>query len=513
MRSILIVLSALFAFNTFSQEIKELTILHWNDFHARNQPYKVSKKESTGEQVYYEVGGTGNMFGYLNKYRTSNSLVLNAGDDFQGTPVSNFTRGKSQIELLNMFRPDALVLGNHEFDYSRYSLDTALKLAKFDVLSANVFMSAENSLMTKPFVIKEVNGIKIGIIGITLPELFETSLPANVSGLVMLNTDSVISAGVRELKAQNTDLIVILSHSGIETDREIAAKHFADVDIIVGGHSHSTLFKPVVVNGVAIVQAGSYGRNLGKLDLKVDTEKDTVISFSGMLIETVTDPEIQDKTAQKTADDMIAGYLPELSMVIGKLETDWRASYSEECNLGQFEADAFRIKTGADIGFVNGGGLRKSLLKGDILVGDIWEINPFGNEVQIITVTGKELRQMIKNNIKIRHEKQKSNERAEILQTSGLSYSYDSRLIDSQTDEYLLSFNSGRANIEDDANYTIATNNYVISQFNKFFGEIDRELVPKITGWLDRDLIIEAVRDAGVINTVLEKRIVDAANE
>ncbi|HMT12579.1 MAG TPA: hypothetical protein PKA39_13260, partial [Ignavibacteria bacterium] len=140
--------------------MKEVTILHWNDFHARNQPYKVSKKDSvTGEQVYYMVGGVGSMSGYLKKYRTANSLVLN----------SNFTRGKSQIEILNDYNIDAFVLGNHEFDYSQYSLDSALKLAKFDYLSGNVYMTPENKLMGKPYVVKEVNGVKFGIIGITLP--------------------------------------------------------------------------------------------------------------------------------------------------------------------------------------------------------------------------------------------------------------------------------------------------------------------------------------------------------
>ena len=141
MRILLIILASIFIVNSYSQDTKEVTILHWNDFHARNQPYKVSKKDSaTGEQTYYFVGGVGSMTGYLKKYRTPNSLVLNGGDDFQGTPISNFTRGKSQIEILNSYNIDAFVLGNHEFDYSQYSLDSALSLAKFDFLSANVYM-------------------------------------------------------------------------------------------------------------------------------------------------------------------------------------------------------------------------------------------------------------------------------------------------------------------------------------------------------------------------------------
>ena len=514
MRIILIILASLFTFSVDAQELKEVTILHWNDFHARNQPYKVSKKDTaTTEQIYYYVGGVSNMLGYLNKYRTSNSLVLNGGDDFQGTPISNFTRGRSQIELLNLYNIDAFVLGNHEFDYSQYSLDSALQLADFPVLSANVYMISKNSLMAKPYIIKEVDGVKFGIIGITLQELFETSLPANVTDLIMLDSDSVIQAGINDLKNQNADVIVLLTHSGVESDKKFAEKFYKDVDIIVGGHSHTPLFKPVRLNGVTIVQAGSYARWLGKLDLKVDVEKDTVISSYVTLIETVMDSAIYDKVAGEKVDKMIEQYLPELNKVIGKLESDWRASYSEESNLGQFEADAFRQKSGADIAFINGGGLRKSLLKGYILIGDIWEINPFGNEVQTFTVSGKTLKQMIKNNIKLRLEKEKTGDRAEILVTSGLNYSYDSRIAGAGGDDFLLSFNLGRSQIEDGSMYTIATNNYIISQFKKFFGEVEEKIEPKQTGWIDRDLIIETVKEMKVINSVLEKRIVDVAKD
>jgi len=365
--------------------------------------------------------------------------------------------------------------------------------------------------MGKPYVTKNINGVKFGIIGITLPELFETSIPANVKDLLMLNADSIITVGISELKKQNCDIIVLLSHSGLDEDKIFAEKFSADLDIIVGGHSHSTLFKPVRRNGVVIVQAGSYGRNLGKLDLKIDTDKDTVVESYGTLIETVLDSNIFDKEAASKVDAMIAQYLPELNVKIGTLETDWRASYADESNLGQFEADAFRTKTGADIGFVNGGGLRKSLLKGDILVGDIWEINPFGNDIQLITVSGKTLRQMLKQNIKIRLDKMKAGEGAELLHNSGLTYSYDSKKYYEGSDDFLVSMNINRAEVNDDQMYTIATNNYVISQFKKFFGEIADPVTPKDTGWNDRDLVIEVIKEMKTINSVTEKRAVDVS--
>ncbi|MBE2228159.1 MAG: bifunctional metallophosphatase/5'-nucleotidase [Ignavibacteria bacterium] len=514
MKILLIVITAIFAFNTYAQDLKEVTILHYNDFHARNQPFKVSKKDSaTGEQVYYWVGGVGGLSGYINKYRTANSLLLNAGDDFQGTPISNFTRGRSQIEIMNSLNLDAFVLGNHEFDYSQYSLDSALALANFDYLSCNVYMQSQNKLMGKPYIMKDINGVRFGIIGLTLPELFTTSLPANVTDLVMLNADSVLTVNINEVKSKGADIVVVLSHSGIETDKMIAEKFYADVDIIVGGHSHTTLFKPIRKNGVIIVQAGSHGRNLGKLDLKIDTEKDTLSEAYGVLIETVLDSAVYDKDAAVKVDNMIAEYLPELSVKIGTLETDWRASYGDESNLGQFEADAFRMKTGADIGFVNGGGLRKSLLKGDILVGDIWEINPFGNEIQTITVSGKTLKQMLKNNIKIRLEKISKGEGAELLHNSGLTYSYDSRKANEGSDDFIVSMNIGREEVTDDRMYTIATNNYVLGQFKKFFGDIPETITTKDTGWNDRDLIIEVVKELKVINSVVEKRVVDVSKQ
>jgi 5'-nucleotidase / UDP-sugar diphosphatase len=503
------------SFALYSQDnIKEITILHWNDFHAHNLPYKVSKKDTASGKInYYYVGGVSGVLGYVNKFRTSSTLVLNAGDDFQGTPISNLTLGKSQIEFLNLFNLDGFVLGNHEFDYGQYALDSALQLAKFDYLSGNVYFKPKHSTFGKSYIIKDVNSVKIGIIGITIPELPEMTLPANISDITMLNTDSVITADISLLKKEKCNLIILLTHDGVDEDKLLAEKYYKDVDVIVGGHSHTPLFKPIIDSGVVIVQAGLWGRWLGDLELKVDISKDTVLSHYGKLIETVFDSTLYDKQAEQKVEDMIASTGKDLLKVIGELKTDWRASYNKESNLGQFEADAFREKTGTDIAFINGGGLRKSLPNGNITISDIWEINPFGNEIDIFSVSGTSLKQMLINNLKNRIKQNKEEGSSEIIEVSGINYIYDSQKIEADTNNVEISVTVGGQPVDENKIYSISTNNFITSQFKKFFGQFPEKIEFKNTGLIDRDVIIEAVEKQKVIESPLEKRIIDLSEK
>ncbi|MBX7041450.1 MAG: bifunctional metallophosphatase/5'-nucleotidase [Ignavibacteria bacterium] len=500
----------------FSQDSggKELRILHWNDLHARNQMQKGAKKDSvTGERTEYIYGGTSNMLGYINKYRDDKSLVLNAGDDYQGTPISTLTRGNSQIELLNLFGLDAFVLGNHEFDYGQFTLDSGLSNAKFDYLSANVYLKPMKKTMGKPFTVKNINGIKTGIIGITAPDLLTLTLPSNMTEIKMLDVDSVVTSAIESLKKEECDLIILLTHVGVDYDKELASKFHKDVDVIIGGHSHTPLFKPVIQDGVIIAQAGSYSRWLGKLELKIDTEKDTVLSYQGELIETVLDSAVYDRSAQAEVDRMLETIGPELKKVIGRLEVDWTRSFSSESNLGQWEADAIRKKLNTDIAFMNAGGLRKDLLKGDITVGDVWEINPFGNTIVTFSVKGSTLKQMMRNMLGNYLKELKESGGSDMMVASGIGVEYDSRKAYAGESDFIVSVKVGGAEAEDEKMYSIATNNYVGTQFKKYFGTVDEDFIIKDSNIIDRDLIIEAVKEQKVISQPLEGRIVDITGE
>ncbi|HMQ69398.1 MAG TPA: bifunctional UDP-sugar hydrolase/5'-nucleotidase [Ignavibacteria bacterium] len=497
-----------------SDTIKEITILHWNDLHARNLPYRVSKKDTaTGESNSYYIGGTSNMLGYIKMLRDENTLLLNGGDDFQGTPISTITRGKSQIELLNLFDLDAYAIGNHEFDYGIEALDSALEIANFDYLSANALRKSNNKTYGLPYVIKDVNGVKCGIIGLTALDLMTLTLPKNVTDIQMLNTDSVITAGIEFLKNEKCDIIILLTHIGIENDKKIAKNFSGDLDIIIGGHSHTPVFNPFMEDGVIIGQAGSYARWLGKIDLTVDITKDTILGYKGKLIETVMDSSIYDKEAELKVEEMVESIQGDLLKVIGELTIDWKRGFTTESNLGQWEADAVRKKVGTDITFLNSGGIRKDLPKGNITVGDIWEINPFGNTIVTFEVTGKVLRKMLNNNIKNRVVEIEELGASDMIILSGLKLVYDSKKVTDEENDYIVSITVNGEDLDETRLYTVSTNNYVASQFNKYFGEVDDEIKITDTNIIDRDLIIEAVKEQKVIDSVLEVRIEDLSKQ
>jgi len=518
--SILIITSQLYSQktdskkNTKSKNLKELRILHWNDFHARNLPYRVFKKDSvTGESTSYYIGGTSNMLGYVNKYRDKNSILLNGGDDFQGSPISSITRGNSQIELLNLYGLDAFVIGNHEFDYGQYSLDSALMKATFDYLSANVFDKSKNSTFGKPYLIKKINGIKCGIIGLTAPDLMTLTVPKNVADIRMLNTDSVISSGIKYLKKIKCDIIILLTHIGFENDKKIAEKFHKDIDIIIGGHSHTPLFKPEMIDGVIVTQAGSYSRWLGKVDLKVDTKKDTIYSYDSRLIETKMDSSIYDRKAQEKVEGMVASIQGDLMKVIGTLETDWKRGFSQESNLGQWEADAIRNKVMTDVTLINSGGIRKDLSKGDITINDIWEINPFGNTIVIFNISGKGLKQIFENNIKTFVKEVDELGSSDMIIFSGVKVIYDSKKVLEGDKEFIIEMKVNGEDIDENRIYSVSTNNFVGSQFKKYFGDISEEVKIEDTNIIDRDLLIEAVENQKVINSVIEKRVEDISKQ
>jgi 2',3'-cyclic-nucleotide 2'-phosphodiesterase (5'-nucleotidase family) len=478
---------------------KQVTILHWNDFHAQNLPFQVkTKNRITNTDTTYMVGGSATLASYLKKYAAEfpNSLQLNCGDDFQGSPISTITKGRSQMELMALLKPDAMELGNHDFDYGRDQLSQYLKNVPFTVLGGNIQDGRTGKPFAHPYFIKTIDGVTVAVIGVMSPELSTLSIPDNIKDLTVLDPAATVKALVPELKRQNVDLIVALSHMGVDEDSILAA-NAPDLDLIVGGHSHTPLFRPKIVNGVIITQAGARGRWLGKIALTVDVAKDTIVTSFSELIECRTADIAPDPVVAAKVDELEKLAAAEMNEVIGELKTDWKREGRSESNIGNWITDALRAYAGTDIAIQNSGGIRKELLAGKILVRDLWEISPFGNMLVTFAVDGATLRRMVQYQLSLGDD---------FNQVSGMKVVY--RNVNGERKLHNLKVNNALVN--DGTKYSIVTNNYVAAQAKKYFG---LELAPSEITQLnitDRDVLIEAVKKQKVITSVIEGRVKEA---
>ena len=492
------VLSGCSIFQPRQEETAHLTVLHWNDLHARNVPFDITVTDSvTSAKQTYKVGGTANLIGYMNANGRGGPgvAVLNAGDDFQGTPISSITKGRSQIELMNIISPDAMVLGNHEFDYGLPSLRENISVARFPIIGANLFDSSTGSTFVPSAVVKQFNNVKLGIIGLLPPDLPILTVAGHLAGTTMLSIDSVVASQKHMLREiDKVDLIIVLSHMGVAEDTALATRH-NDIDIIVGGHTHLPLFKPIRKNRTIVVQAGSWGRYLGKLDLYVDLAGDSVISYTGQLVETKLGAHPIDSVAERKVLALEATIQKELNEVIGTLTTDWTRSYNTESNLGNWQADVMREFAGTDIAFMNSGGLRKDLPAGVITRRDIWEINPFGNTLVVFNVPGDTLLRML--------EWQAAG-KGEFIQVSGIRYTVDP--IKPFGQKVIMATVNGKP-IEREKTYSIVTNNYVAGHVRELFGIQQSSISITDLNVIDRDVFMDYIEKQKTVGSAIEGRI------
>jgi 5'-nucleotidase/UDP-sugar diphosphatase len=477
---------------------EKLTIFYWNDFHAQTMPFPANPQYLNSKKV----GGEAYFASLLRQKRlgeakSSNVLVLDAGDEFQGAPISVMTQGKSCFELLNLLAPDAMTLGNHEFDYGYESLLSLLKVLIVPVLAANLLETATLSfpLGVRPYLIKKFPHLTVGIIGLTLPELSKNTAAGASAKVTVMPIVPTVSRYIDTLRAQNAQCIIVVSHAGLTNDIELA-KSVKGIDVIIGGHTHTPLFLPKKIGPTLICQAGGRGRYLGVLKMAVSASKRSIVSYQGALLEV---------TPKKTTADSVVGLLVNkqeklvdslLGDTIGTLATPLIRSRTDECNLGDFEADALKDGAKTDIALVNSGGLRTDLSAGPVRVRDIWEINPFSNEIVIVRLTGKQVVTFLTKQV---------DSPQELLQVSGLSYTYNSK---EDSAKRLETVTVNGATIDTLRIYSIATNSYITDHFEGFFGIPKKEVELVMTGLLDRDVIIGYARKMRVIASEKGKRII-----
>lgn len=481
-----------------------IRILHINDFHGFAEPYKPLGSDQM-------LGGITYLAARAEELRRERpSLFLAAGDMIQGNNWANLSQGESVIELMNTIGFDAMVVGNHEFDFGQAVLKKRISEARFPVLGANV--QGIDSL--KPYIVKEISGVRIAIIGVVTEDTPVATHPGNVSGLTFLSPEEVIAQAVRELR-DRVDVILVLSHLGHHNDRALAQK-LGGLDIIIGGHSHTKVLKPPVIGNTLVAQAWEHGKALGVIDLTVDNHR--ILSVEGR-IEDIRPVAGKEHPASLAVTDKYRGYADSmLDEVIGHAaeDLDGQNVRRQETSLGDLIADIMRDVSGADATIINGGGIRTGVKKGPVQVKDIYSVLPFDNYIVAIKLTGEQIRQALEHGVSAVEQGE-----GRFPQVSGISFTYaPSAPPGSRIREIRV---AGRP-LEPGREYAVATNDFLAAGGDGYraFGDAVRssrdfyviggmmkgdKLVYSDSGTWLRDVVMDHIRRKGTIVPFTDGRI------
>lgn len=382
--------------NVFAEDSKTITIIHTNDVHGRAQG---DDKELIG---YPKL----KTFFDETKAKNPNTLLVDAGDTVHGTTFANISEGKNMVELMNEIGFTVSVPGNHDFNYGFDKLLELAKSAKFKYICANVINKSDKSLAFAPNTIEEVDGVKIGFFGLATPETRYKSSPKNTATVEFTDYIETAKKQVEDLKKQGATVIVAVTHLGIDMSSEersdILAEKVQGIDLIIDGHSHTLLENGKKVGNTTIAQTGEYLKNIGKVDLTVKDGKVEKIDASVVKYEQAKSIKPDEKIVEliKKAEEKNK---PILEKKVGTTQTELIGVRERvrvgETNLGDLVTDAMKASVSSDIAITNGGGIRASIAKGNVKMGDVLTAFPFSNIVVGLEVKGSVVKSALEHGV------------------------------------------------------------------------------------------------------------------
>lgn len=445
----------------------EIVILHTNDVHARVRADEREKAMGYGKIKSYKDE-------LVKEGKTV--LMLDAGDTLHGTTFATISRGESIVKLLNEVGYDYMVPGNHDYNYGYQRLVELSKQGKFKTLASNVVTEqGKRDFLEND--IKEVDGVKIGFFGLSTPETYYKSHPSNTKGIVIANPIEVARQQVAALKAKGADFIIGMGHLGIdestkESERsEGVLKAVPGIDLFIDGHSHTALSEGKVIGSALLVQTGEYSKNLGKVTLtfdgnKIENKKAELISYEAM---SLVKPDEKIEAIEKEVDETNK---PFLEKIVGKtlVDLEGRREFNrkQETNLGNLVTDAMREVSKADIAITNGGGIRATIEKGDVTMGEVLTAFPFTNFTVTVDLTGKEVIAALENGVKAAPELAGA-----FCQVSGLTFKYDDT---AKAGERVFDVMVAGKPIDLEKTYKVATNDFIAGggdQYDVFKGKTE----------------------------------------
>jgi 5'-nucleotidase len=482
---------------------KKFTILHSNDMHG--DFFSEDAKEK-GELI----GGLALLSGYINKVRAEeeNVLYVISGDMLQGSTIDTEYKGISTIEIMNYLAPDVVALGNHEFDYGLPHLLFLEKMANFPIVNANLYIKQYNRRLMQPIKIIKKAGFEILFTGILTEKVIDSIKQDNLIGSFVTLQEASREVGkiTNAYKHNDIDLTILLTHIGIESDIALAKMLNPEwgVDMIIGGHSHTILEKPEKVNNVLIAQAGVGTNQIGRFDITVDDETNSIVDYKWKLVKIdnrIAKPDLKLKkfiASFKTVVDQ------KYNAIVCKLARELTHPKREvETSLGNLFADAFAQNAECDVMLVGSGSIRSKSLGPIVTLQTLMECFPYDDALTRFSVTGAQLRNMFE------HFMRKENRDGE-----GENYQVNQELkaIYNDKTKTLESLKIKDVEVENDQFYTLCIQNFHFKNSKSYLNITNEELTAsgktKVVSTSAQEVFEEFLRNNQNIYREVEGRLV-----
>lgn len=459
---------------------REIVIFYTSDIHGRFLPEPKVMGEDT-----IQLGGFAALSGYMNeiKKQNRNTLYLDAGDLMTGNPICDIkyigVYGGALIHFLEMLHCEAFALGNHEFDKGAEEAHNFVDAGSFPMLCANLVEKGGSEPVFTPYTIIKRGGIRIGVIGLILADFDKIVSKPGAEPFEVLDPARTAQRYIDQIDPE-TDLIILLTHQGLDNDRRLAWS-VRNADLIIGGHSHERVDTPELVNNIYVTQAGPYCKRLGVI--RATVAEDTLSSLSGELVPLVLENTEPAPLVQAFSDSIQAVIDSMYGAEIATTRVPLIRQYDTSCNLGNLLCDLLRARYKTDVAFANSGGIRKDLEPGPIRKLDIVEMLPFMNSVVLFEASGEELMKTARQQARVQGE-----ESGEILQMSGMEIKYRNDNGITTVDEVKIGGNL----LVQDRIYTVAAHDYITnSQPDQYLKFIPQNAYS--TGELFSSVIIEEI--------------------
>ncbi len=466
------------------KNLKKMTILHSNDLHG----------DFMAEQIDEAlIGGASMLSGYVNYVRQTENNVIYAiaGDMFRGSIIDSEYKGLSTIEIMNLLAPDIVTVGNHEIDYGIAHLLFIEKCAKFPIVNANLYVKSNGARLFAPCQIIERDGMKILFIGIITEEVMAQAKQDSLIGS-FIDTEAAARAVGKICNAYrktDIDFTILLTHIGHEEDKALAQMLDPEwgVDLIIGGHSHTFLDQPALVNGILVAQAGTGTDQIGRFDIMVDTDNNCVDSWEWKSIPIDDSHCPRDEQLEKVIEKYKKQTDEKYSKIITRFTRNLtHPQRNQETALGNLFADIFKESLGLDIMMLGSGSIRSYDLGPIVDLGGLSETFPYDDGVYMIKLTGAMFKKVAAYLLR---------DEAFLGHTEFYQFSEGVKIVYSMSQKAVTYVGFDGVPLEDDRILTVGLQQFHFSNLEAFLGipfkEVEKLQKPRVVSTSCIDILVE----------------------